>query len=173
MFDIVTLEPEDPIVMSAVNGIVGGQEGPLPSPGKNYRLYLGSASSKEGDGGTAKHVVAIVGHGAANVISGHGTFKSYLADCSGEIDWKNATSIYLVACSTSASDGRAFLTGHIAQEVADTFPKAAVWASPTAVTAKNQAGDWDKVKPLPREASSHRESSGERVRPAARPSLHR
>ncbi|MGI4764933.1 MAG: hypothetical protein ACRYGP_07685 [Janthinobacterium lividum] len=156
MFDIVTLEPNNAIVMIAVNAIVHGEEGLLPKPNGNYRFFAGStAEHTEGDGGSQQHVVAFVGHGDVNSISGHKKFIEYLGDCNPKVEWKQAKSVYLVACSTSADDGAAFLHGSIAKDAATRLSPATVWASPKAVTAKTLSGDWEKVGPSSMEGRGH------------------
>jgi len=147
MYDIVTLEPEDGAVERGVNAIIKGQ-GTIPDPQGNYRYIVPGSHHVEGDGGTHSHVVVVVGHGTANSISKRNTFAKFREDAGDVVDWKNATTIVLVPCSTNAEDGTAFLHGNIAHEVKAACPHATVWASSTAVTRGSQSGwhaDWHKL----------------------------
>lgn len=144
MFDIVTLEPEDGVVMSAINAIVDGQ-GAIPGPKRNYRLVVPGALRVEGNGGTGSSVLVVVGHASANVLSGCKSWAAFRQDVGDVVPWAEKTSVYLAACSTAGDDGRQFLHGNIANEVKAAFPNATVWASSSNVSAGTQSGDWQKL----------------------------
>ena len=145
MYDIVTLESADQTVTTAVNAITKGQ-GYIPAPNGHYRFIATNAVHVEGNGGTNKEVLVVVGHGNTNSLSGHMTWADFRHSVTANVDWiSNKTTVYLAACSTNKDDGTAFLHGNIAREVKSAFPHATVWASSSNVTAKTQAGDWHKL----------------------------
>ncbi len=142
MYDIVTLEPEDPVVMTAVNAIRTGQ-GAIPGPNGNYRFIVPGDVHVEGNGGVNSHVLVVVAHGNANSLSGRPTWAQYRGDVGhGAVNWGNKTHVYIAACSVAQGGGQAFLHGNIANEVAAFFPNATVWASSSNVSANTQNGDW-------------------------------
>ena len=142
MYDIVTLEPEDPVVMTAVNAIRNGQ-GAIPGPNGNYRFIVPGNVYVEGDGGVNSHVLVVVAHGNANSLSGRPTWDQFRIDVGhGAVNWGNKTHVYIAACSTAQGGGQAFLHGNIANEVNAFFPNATVWASDSDVDAHTQNGDW-------------------------------
>lgn len=149
MFDIVTIEPEDEVVKSAINLIINGKGHPIPSPGGNYRYIAVDAVHMQGNGGASCEILCIVGHADADDLSGEKTWKNYVqAVSAGSTDWKsNKTSVYLVACSTAGTDGTKFLHGNIANEIKSSFPGAKVWASSTdvGVTDSGFTGEWQKL----------------------------
>ena len=144
MYDIVTLEPDDKIVMAAVNAIVKG-EGAIPGPKGNYRFIARNGLYIEGDGGNSCAVLVVVGHGNADSISGCDTWSELKQRVGGDIDWKGKQTVYIVACSTYGEDGSKFLHGNIASEIKQDFPNATVWASASAVSSSTQSGDWHKL----------------------------
>jgi hypothetical protein len=143
MFYIVTTEPEDRVVMNAVNAIRDG-EGAIPGPNGNYKFVVPSATNTTGDGGTGSSTLVIVGHASADSLSGYTTWREYREDIGDRVDWDEPTRVYIAACST-AGEGSKFLHGSIAREIAKAFPKATVWASSTNVSSRTLAGDWEIV----------------------------
>jgi len=143
-YDIVTLEPEDPVVMNAVNAIIKGT-GAIPGPNGNYRFIAGNAVHVEGDGGANSQVLVVVAHGNANSLSGYSSWADFRNSVSVNVDWANKTTVYLAACSTAGEDGAQFLHGNIANEVKAAFPNATVWASSSNVGSGTQSGDWHKL----------------------------
>ena len=141
MYDIVTLEPEDAVVMTAVDAIVQGA-GAIPGPNGNYQFYASGSTEAVGDGGRASTVLVVVGHGGANSLSGRSTWKEYREDVGSSVPWAEKTRVYLAACSTAGGNGASFLHGNIAQEVKAAFPNAKVWASSSSVSSRTQSGDW-------------------------------
>lgn len=144
MYDIVTLEPEDPVVMVAVNAIIAGK-GAIASPNGNYRLFAPGDKRVEGDGGAARHTLVVVAHGNANKLSGKNSWAAFREEVGETVDWSNVDTVYLAACSAAGENGRAFLTGNIANEVKRAFPRATVWASSSNVSNVTQSGDWQKL----------------------------
>lgn len=144
MFDIVTLEPEDAIVMTAINAIVNGK-GAIPSPSGNYRLVVPGDLQVEGDGGTGSKVLVVVAHGSVNSLSGYPTWAAFRDEVGNRVPWTEKTTVYLAACSNAGEDGTQFLHGSIANEVKAAFPGATVWASSSDVSADTQSGDWHKL----------------------------
>jgi hypothetical protein len=144
MYDLVTLEPEDRVVMTAVNAIVGGQ-GAIPGPNGNYRFFAVNDVVVEGDGGAASHTLVVVAHGSDNKLSGHRTWAAYRQAVQGAVDWSNANRVYLAACSVGGDNGNAFVHGNIANEVKSSFPNATVWASKSNVSSRTQSGDWQML----------------------------
>jgi len=150
MYVIVTLEMKDELVRKAINVIIKGRAGVLPGPKGNYCLFAVDAENptqREGDGGARSDVLAIVGHGGANDLSGCSTWQQFRQRTSHVVDWTqiNPASVYIVACSTSAEDGRQFLHGNIARNIKAAFPYATVWASSSGVEADRLTGDWQQV----------------------------
>jgi hypothetical protein len=141
MYDIVTLEPEDKDVMTAVNAIIDA-EGAIPGTNGNYRFFVPGAVSVEGDGGANSHVLVVVAHGNVNSLSGHKSWADFQNSVPEGVDWANVTTIYIAACSVAGEDGTAFLNGNIANEVKAAFSNATVWASSSDVNSGTLAGDW-------------------------------
>ncbi len=147
MYDIVTLEPGDPVVMTAVNAIRVGQ-GAIPGPNGQYRLIVpGGVPFQEGNGGVNSHVLVVVAHGNANSLSGRPTWAQFRNDVGHDaVDWGNKTQVYIAACSAAQGGGQAFLHGNIANEVRAFFPpNVTVWASSNNVDANTQNGDWQQL----------------------------
>ena len=146
MYDIVTLEPGDPVVMIAINAIVAGQ-GAIAGPNGHYRVIMPGNVHVEGDGGVNSHVLVVVAHGNANSLSGRPTWAQFLDDVGHDaVNWGNKTHVYIAACSAAQGGGQAFLHGNIANEVRAFFPpNATVWASSSNVSAITQDGDWQQL----------------------------
>jgi len=147
MFDIITTEPEDSAVKMAVNVITTNPKAMISVPHSGFRYIAINAQHTEGDGGSGKDVLVVVGHAGPDSISGASTWSAYVQEVTAKVDpdWrKNKKTVYLVACSTAGS-GQKFLYQHIAQEVKNAFPGATVWASTTAVSARDLSGDWIQV----------------------------
>ncbi len=146
MYDIVTLEPGDPVVMIAINAIVAGQ-GAIPGPNGHFRVIMpGGMPFQGGDGGVNSHVLVVVAHGNANSLSGRPTWAQFLDDVGHDaVNWGNKTHVYIAACSAAQGGGQAFLHGNIANEVRAFFPNATVWASSSNVSAITQDGDWQQL----------------------------
>jgi hypothetical protein len=143
MYDIVTLEPEDIAVITAVNAIKDG-EGAIPGPNGNFRLFVPDNIRQEGNGGKSTRTLVIVGHGSANSLSGEKTWRGYRETLPG--DWGyDPDRVYVAACKTAGENGNAFLHGNIAREIKAAYPNATVWASTSDVTNRTQSGDWEKV----------------------------
>jgi len=145
MYDIATLELDDGIVMVAVNAIINGQTF-VPGPGGNYRLFAVNDKKVIGDGGANRHVLVIVGHGGANELSGCRTWTEFRQSVTGGVDWSNAATVYVAACSTLGEDGTQFLHGSIANDIKAAFPGATVWASTSNVRAGDLAGNWERLR---------------------------
>ncbi|WP_020476486.1 hypothetical protein [Zavarzinella formosa] len=144
MYDIVTLEPEDKVVMAAVNAIIAGN-GAIPGPNGNYRFIAPGGTKVAGDGGAKNAVLVVVAHGSPDTLSSCKTWPLYKSDVTEAVDWAGKTTVFLAACSTAGTDGGKFLHGNIANQVKADFPKATVWASDCDVTAGTQAGNWHKL----------------------------
>jgi hypothetical protein len=144
VYDIVTTEPEDRVVMIAVNAIVRG-EGAIPGPNGNYRFVVPGDIKVEGDGGTNNSTLVVVAHGSAQSLGGRQTWRSFRETLGDNISWTDAKKVYLAACSTAGEDPSRFLHGSIAAEVKAAFPLATVWASSTNVDSRTQSGDWHIV----------------------------
>ncbi|HVI07295.1 MAG TPA: hypothetical protein VND65_03270 [Candidatus Binatia bacterium] len=144
MYDIVTLEPEDRKVMTAVSAIINGQ-GAIPGPpGGHHRFFVPGDVKQEGDGGQAVRTLVIVGHGNANRLSRKETWEAYREDLPG--DWGgNPDRVYIASCRTVADGGRAFVFGNIASQIKAAYPNARVWASTTNVDAGAQFGNWEEI----------------------------
>lgn len=144
MYDIVTLEPEDAVVKTAINAIVKGQ-GAIPGPDGNYRFIARNAVLVEGDGGADSAVLVVVGHGDTNRLSGCKTWSEFKGYLGGDIDWQEKGIVFLAACATAQEGGLQFLHGNIANDIKKNFPHATVWASASNVSASTQQGDWQKL----------------------------
>jgi len=146
MYDIVTMEPADPVVQLAYNNVIGGHLGVLPNPNGNYRFVAPGADHTQGNGG-AGTILAIVGHGSANSLSGCANWAAYADDVGhARVNWGEKTSVYLLACSTAAPDGNAFLHGNFAGSVRQAFGhNVTVWAASTPVGAGTLAADWVRL----------------------------
>lgn len=147
MYDIVTIEPEDRVVQTAYNNVIGGHLGVLPNPNGNYRLVVPGAVHTQGNGGTGSAVLVVVGHGSANSLSGAANWAAYVEEVGRDrVNWGEKTSVYLLACSTAAPDGNAFLHGNFAGSVRHAFGNnVTVWAASTAVGAGTLSGDWVRL----------------------------
>lgn len=139
MYDILTLEPDDKVVMVAVNSIIKGG-GFVPKPPGNYQFWARNAMKKKGDGGSTSDTAVIVGHANANSISDCKNWSQFQENFT-EVDWGKKTKVYLVACSTNG-EGNKFVYGNIATEIKSNLPNAIVWASTSPVYADDQSGDW-------------------------------
>jgi hypothetical protein len=144
VYDIVTTEPEDRVVIIAVNSIVNG-EGAIPGPDGNYRFAVPGSMRVEGDGGTKSSTLVVVAHASAKSLGGQQTWRSFREALGADIRWADVTKVYLAACSTAGEDPSRFLHGSIAAEVKAAFPHATVWASSTNVGSRTQSGDWHIV----------------------------
>jgi hypothetical protein len=119
MFDIVTTEPEDKAVMTAVEVIKSGKA-KLLGPKAGYRFIAVNDVAVAGCGGAEERVLVIV-------------------------DWRRGKDrVFLVACLT-AGVGTKFVHGNFANEVKAAFRGATVWASEGPVSASTLAGDWLRV----------------------------
>lgn len=147
MFDIVTLEPEDSAVEMAVAVVTTNQSDVVGVPKTGYRFIAINNVRVEGDGGSDKDVLVVIGHAGPDSISGARTWAEYVQGVTAKADpdWRsNKKTVFLVACST-ADAGQKFLYRNIADEVKKAFPKATVWASTTAVSARDLTGTWTQV----------------------------
>lgn len=145
MYDILTLEPEDKVVIRAVNALIAGRT-TLTHPAGNYRLLTPGGTHVEGDGGSGVEILVIVGHGSADALSGCASWPKYREHFEDEVDWDHKSVVYLAACSLSGDGGRAFEHGHFAAGVRKGFPRrVTVWASSTAVRGGDLTGDWEKL----------------------------
>jgi hypothetical protein len=144
MYDIVTHEPEDHVVETAYNSIIGGH-GAIPGPTGGYRLIVPGNTHAHGDGGAHSATLVVVGHGNVNSLSGYANWAAYQKNVNQHVNWAEKTHVYLAACSVNAPDGTAFLHGNFARSVKAAFPHAIVWASSSNVTARTQAGDWHQL----------------------------
>ena len=144
MFDIVTIEPKDAVVLKAVHTLTEGNA-VIANPSGNYRFIARNACLAEGDGGTNKEILVIVGHASPDSISHCRTWQAFKQDVTVDVDWTTGkTSIYIAACST-AGEGTKFAYGNFANEIKAAFPNAVVWASNSAVDANDLSGDWQQV----------------------------
>lgn len=75
MFDIITIEPDDSVVMAAVNTITQGKA-IIAKPKDGYRVFARDALHVEGAGGSADMLI-IVGHASADSLSGCKTWKGF------------------------------------------------------------------------------------------------
>ena len=142
MYDILTLEPDDDVVMRAIKAVIAGRA-TIGGPEGDYRLLTPGDTWVEGDGGTGVEVLVIVGHGNANKLSGCGKWTLFREHFDGRVDWNHKTEVYLAACSTAGEGGSAFVHGHFAGGVRAAFPtRVRVWASTTAVRGRDLTGDW-------------------------------
>lgn len=144
MYYVVTTEPEDPVVMVAVNAIVKG-EGAIPGPNGGYKLVVPGSVHTEGDGGVGSATLVIVAHASTTKIGGCRTWAEYRGKFSDAVDWREPRQVYVAACSTAGEDPSRFVHGSIAGEIKAAFRWATVWASRTAVSSRTQSGDWEIV----------------------------
>lgn len=144
MYDIVTLEPEDPVVMTAINAIVNNKAC-IAAPEGGFRFFAVNAKRAEGDGGANKHVLVVVGHGGLNSLSGYPSWAAFRDSAPDGVDWAGAAQVYIAACST-LGDGKQFLYGSIAREIKADFPDAQVWVSTSNVSGKTLRGDWQMLQ---------------------------
>ncbi|CAB3640857.1 hypothetical protein [Trinickia soli] len=145
MFDIITTEPDDSAVQTAINTVAQDKSNVVSAKG-SYVLTTPTASHTEGGGGEDRNVLVIIGHGSANSLSDCQTWACYKKQFSHlNIEWDKKTSVYIVSCSTAGQSYSAFVHGNFAREVKATFPEATVWASSTPVNARTLEGDWEKL----------------------------
>jgi hypothetical protein len=148
MFDIVTMQPEDNIVETAINSIIQGK-GVIPSPNGNYRYFAVDTVHTVGDGGAGRQVLVVVGHGSPNTLSGYESWKRFKEDVNSHHKnsdiFGNKKTVYIAACSIGG-EGNQFLYGNIAQEIKNDFPNATVWVSISKVGSITQSGDWQQLK---------------------------
>ncbi len=145
MYDIVTLEPDDTVVMDAVNAIIAGK-GAIPGPNGNYQFIAPNDKYRKGDGGRKSQVLVVVAHANPDSLSGCRSWAEFQESVGRDaVEWAQKTTVYLAACSTANEDGTKFLYGNIAREVKKAFPNATVWASSSNVGSKTQSGDWQKL----------------------------
>lgn len=145
MFDIITIEPDDSVVMAALNTIIQGKA-VIAQPSDGYRVFARNALHVEGKGGSSD-ILIILGHASPDSLSGCKTWTGFAEQvtASASPPWNEGkTSVFIAACST-AGRGTKFIYGNFASEVKKAFPKATVWASKTAVYANDLSGDWVKV----------------------------
>jgi hypothetical protein len=146
MYDIVTLEPDNDEVKTALEKILGGQSDVIPDPKGGYTLFKPNAKPVERNGGGTESVLVIVGHGGPNVLSGKLTWREYKQALPGAWTERTPKSVWIVSCST-AGEGHGFLTGNIAREVKRDYPDPiSVWASETGVDPEDLTGDWQVMK---------------------------
>lgn len=151
MYDIITTTPEDQVVKVAINTIVEGKVGIVPPPAGNYILTVGhNTPHKEGNGGEHQKILVIVGHGSPTGLSGIKTWSLYKEEFS-SINWKEKSSVYVLACSTAGDPDpkkdTPFLYQHFAEQVKKDkdLHQATVWASSSAVHGGALTGEWQKI----------------------------
>lgn len=145
MFDIITIEPDDSVVMAAVNTITQGKA-VIAQPKDGFRVFARDAVHVEGKGGSS-NILIIVGHASADSLSGSKTWQGFAQQVTATADpnWNaDKSSVFIAACSTAGS-GTKFGYGNFANEIKAAFPHAVVWASKTAVYATDLSGDWVQV----------------------------
>ena len=147
MYYIITNEPEDKLVMKAVNKLIGKKQTNISVSNGDYIFITQGTAKKGGDGGKKANQLVIIGHANENGISGYKTFKSYWEDVlksNVEIKIDNSTKVYLIACSTAKESEIKFLYKNIASEFKKFLNVSTLWASYSTVNIDFE-GTWTKV----------------------------
>jgi len=146
-FDIVTAEPEDAIVLGAVNVVAAGTSPviPGPNPAGAFR-FTAPGDQKSYNGGGHNSVLVCVGHGAACFLSGHYTWADYKQAFAHQEPFQGTkNSVYLLACSLAAQNLNRFQD--FCRSVKAAYPDpCVVWAPANPVNAYDHLGDWVQIR---------------------------
>jgi hypothetical protein len=147
MYHIITAQEGDNVVQLALKTVIEGKEGVLPGPSGNYIFVTPDSYKKEGDGGSKKNTLVVVGHGSSTSLSGCKNWTEYKKRFDKHnIDWDNKDHVYLLACNTAVEENANYVFyKNFADTVKSGFPNATVWACSSTVSGKTLNGDWEKL----------------------------